>query len=275
MAKMQELDIPSGRARLFAVESGEGRPVVCLHAGVADHRMYLPLHAAMSDRARLLSYDRREFGRTRAPDEPFSHVADLAAVIAARDLAPAVLVGCSQGGRIAIDFALRWPDRVAGLFLVAPAVSGMPAPRLDADLAALEAEIDAAYEVEALERINRLERQAWLDGPRAAPGRVSGAARDLFSRMNMDALRQPELLQEQEPPEAWHRVAEIACPVRIFCGTLDFPYKIAAAEYLAAQMPGAAFAPLDGMAHMPFLEDPALMAGRVGAFLDALDGASE
>ena len=264
--------ISCGGARILVRDSGSGRALVCLHAGVADQRMFAALHRKLSDNARILSYDRRGFGGTTTPDEAFSHVDDLNAVLTLRGIDTAILLGCSQGGRITLDFALRHPARVAGLFLVAPVVSGMPTPDLPPDLRALDEEIDDAYEVEDLGRINALELGAWLDGPRAPSGRVSGPARDLFTKMNMRALEHPELTRERQPPSAWDRLAEITVPARIFCGDLDFPYMVELSEHVAKQLPNGEYRPLGGMAHMPFLEDPELMTDLVAEFLASFDG---
>ncbi len=259
--------VKSGRARLAAQESGSGQVLVCLHAGVADQRMFERLHLDLTDRCRILSYDRRGFGETTTPDEPFSHVDDLTTILDARGVERAILVGCSQGGRIALDFALKHPQRVTGLFLVAPVVSGMPSPDLPPDLRSLDEEIDEAYEIEDLNRINALELKAWLDGPRAPPGRVGGAARELFSTMNMTALRHPELTRERQPPDAWGKLAAIDAPAQLCCGDLDFPWMVELSRHLAARRPNAEFRLLNGMAHMPFLEDPNLMTNLVQEFL--------
>src|SRR3546814_18575335 len=80
-------------------------------------------------RHRVVAYDRRGFGKTRGQAETFSHIDDLLAVLDGLDIDQAALVGCSQGGRIAIDFALTHPGRAAGVFLVAPAVTGAPSPQ--------------------------------------------------------------------------------------------------------------------------------------------------
>lgn len=64
------------------------------------------------DGSRCVSYDRRGFGDTSGPAEAFSHVDDLVAVLDDRDIESAVLVGNSQGGRVAIDMALAHPERV-------------------------------------------------------------------------------------------------------------------------------------------------------------------
>jgi pimeloyl-ACP methyl ester carboxylesterase len=57
---------------------------------------------------------------------------------------PCWLVGSSQGGKIALDFTLLLPDRVAGLVLLAPAVSGAPDPeQADPDTERLSDLIDA------------------------------------------------------------------------------------------------------------------------------------
>jgi pimeloyl-ACP methyl ester carboxylesterase len=128
----RDFTLASGRARLAGVEAGSedsgGPPAVFLHAGVADRRMWQDQIAAFAPGRRVVAYDRRGFGETRGQPETFSHLDDLLAVLDQLGIASAVLVGCSQGGRIAIDFALTHPDRVAGLFLAAPAVTGAPSP---------------------------------------------------------------------------------------------------------------------------------------------------
>ncbi len=76
--------------------------------------------------AEVVAYDRRGFGETPGSESPFDHVDDLLAVLEAATDAPAWLVGNSQGGLIALDLALHSPERVAGLVLLAPAISGAP-----------------------------------------------------------------------------------------------------------------------------------------------------
>ncbi|MCB0877127.1 MAG: alpha/beta fold hydrolase, partial [Solirubrobacterales bacterium] len=115
---------------------GSGPPIVLLHAGVADSRAWTAVAADLAGRGfDVAAYDRRGFGGTPAAGTP-DHVADLGAVITGLDRGPAWLAGNSQGGRIALDLALAEPDLVAGLVLIAPAVSGSPDPgedELDAD----------------------------------------------------------------------------------------------------------------------------------------------
>src|SRR4029453_6485208 len=97
----------SGLAQIAFAVKGTGDPVVFLHAGVADRRMWREQRDAVAERRCAIAYDRRGFGETLHADEPYSHVADLFAVLdALAPSQPAVLVGSSQGGRIAIDATL-------------------------------------------------------------------------------------------------------------------------------------------------------------------------
>lgn len=257
-------------ADIVVHETGDGPALVCLHAGVADRRMFDNQHSSLSEVAKVISYDRRGFGQTISQNVPFSHVDDLAAIMATRKIETAVLVGCSQGGRIAIDFALKHPGRVSGLFLVAPDVSGVPRFELPHDLAPLDEALELAYEAEDLDQINELEAQAWLDGPRSNCGRVSGAPRELFLEMNGTALAHPELTEVRKPDNAWTRLAEIFVPVRVYMGDLDFPYMREIAEHLVNQTSNGALGTFQGMAHMPFLESPEVVNEEIKKFLNSL-----
>ena len=69
-------------AVLAGESDGFGLPVVFLHAGVADRRMWAPqMASAAAAGFHVIAYDRRGFGETQSPDEPFSHLADLEAVL--------------------------------------------------------------------------------------------------------------------------------------------------------------------------------------------------
>ena len=207
---MSVLNVRSGNAELAAEVRGTGAPVVFLHAGVADRRMWQAELAALAAAGgyRGVAYDRRGFGESLHADERYSHVADLAAVLdATAGGAPAVLVGCSQGGRIAIDAALALPERVRALVLVAPAISGAPEqatfpPAIEAWIARME-KAEAQADVD---RINALEAHAWLDGPLAPEGRVGGDVRTLFLEMNGIALRAEQRGTEIAPEPAYDRV---------------------------------------------------------------------
>jgi pimeloyl-ACP methyl ester carboxylesterase len=80
-------------------------------------------------------YDRRGFGRSEPPKGPYSDVDDRHAVLDTLNISRAILVGCSNGSRLAVDYTLAHPDRVAALVLVGGAagsgrVAGTGAGRL-------------------------------------------------------------------------------------------------------------------------------------------------
>jgi len=261
-----DLEIPSGGAVLAADCAGSGRPLICLHAGVADRRMFREQLRGLSDDMQVLAYDRRGYGLTRAPDEPFRHVDDLAAVVDAAGEGAVVLLGCSQGGRIAIDYTLNHPDRVAGLILIGTAISGAPDEPVPDDVKPLAEALDAAEEAEDIPRVNAIEANIWLDGPTSEEGRVSGPLRDLFLDMNRIALEHPELTQMRQPPSAYDRLSEIRVPTLLMHGSLDFDYIAKRHAHLARVLPWAEAVVFDGVAHLPPMEVPARVNENVRDF---------
>jgi pimeloyl-ACP methyl ester carboxylesterase len=263
--------VQSGLARLAVFVRGEGRPVIFLHAGVADSRMWRDQVEAVGAKDLAIAYDRRGFGETMTADGDFSQTGDLLAVL--DDLAPgrpAIAVGCSQGGRIAIDMALGAPERISALVVVAPAISGAPEMDYPPEAASLGAALEAAEAARDVDRINELEAQLWLDGPLAMSGRIGGAVRSLFSEMNGIALRAPERGKAMTPPAAYERLGKIAAPTLVVWGDLDFPDLQARCRHLTRAIPGAEAAVLAGAAHLPSMECPAAMTDLILQFIQRL-----
>ncbi len=217
--------IASGRATLAAEVVGSGDPVVFLHANVCDSRMWRAQLDGVGASNKAIAYDRRGFGETRAEKEDFSAIADLMAVIGAMaNGEPAILVGCSQGGRIAIDAALRYPSSVRGLVLIAPTVTGAPEAVYPPEIKGLMAELKQAEEAGDLDRVNAMKAHLFLDGPRQPEGRVAGQPRQLFLDMNGIALRSPPIGSDVDVTPAFHRLGEISAPSLVIWGDLDFPH---------------------------------------------------
>jgi len=270
--RREHLEIRSGQARLTAVRQGAGGAphVVFLHAGIADHRSWLSVLDLLSPDMDVVAYDRRRFGTTSYVPEPHDQVADLCAVLDGLGLDEVVLVGNSQGGRIALDAALIHPTRVTSLVLVAPAVSGSrgiePSEVLPVEEAVWQT-LEQAEAVDDLVALNRAEIHFWVDGPTSPEGRVEGAMRDLALDMNRLALQSEEPGVEAEPPDTWNRLSEIACPALVVVGTLDLsPMQVRSRE-LAGRLPAARLQVMPGTAHMPALERPEEFAALMRQFV--------
>src|SRR5262245_44237274 len=237
---------PSGtievNGALFHYDSaGSGQPLVLLHAGICDRRMWDGQLAALAEHFRVVRYDLRGFGHTHVPPGDYSHGADLEGVLAALGIERAHLLGCSKGGGCALDFALRHPERVSSLVLVCSAPSGYrpdppvpPSPQWP--------EVVAAFDAGDLERCAELEVQVWVDGPRRAPGEVDPALRARVREMDLLVLRNEVAAQGQEQktePPAAGRLAEVRAPTLVIIGDLDAPISLSSGEALSAGIPGA------------------------------------
>lgn len=268
--------IASGRAVLAAEVAGDGEPVVFLHASVGDRRMWRGQLDAAGSHYRAIAYDRRGFGETRTEREDASAVADLMAVIdGVADGKPVILVGCSQGGRIALDAALRHPARVRGLVLIATSVSGAPEPAYPPEIQPVLAQQKQAEDAGDLDRLNAIKARLWLDGPLAPAGRVTGRARELFQDMNAIALRSPPVGSNLDTAPAFHRLGEIKMPCLVLWGDLDFPHIQARCRHIAAAIPNAAGHEIPRAAHLPSLERPDDVTPLVRDFVRRCAGAAD
>jgi pimeloyl-ACP methyl ester carboxylesterase len=245
--------------------AGEGEPLVLVHAGIADRRMWDDQFAELAEHSRVLRYDRRGFGKTPMVAGDFSHHADLAELLRALGIERARFVGCSQGGKTVIDFALEHPEAVVALVLVSSALSGFA---FHGEEPAQFAAIEEAASRGDVDGVNELELQVWVDGPREPPGRVSPKIRELVREMNRIALSAPEIGVERplEPP-ASERLAEIRAPALVITGDLDTFKTLAAASHLGNHIPGAQELVMRGTAHLPNMERPADFNQAVLAWL--------
>jgi pimeloyl-ACP methyl ester carboxylesterase len=123
---MPDLETLGDDVRLAGEEAGEGIPIVLLH-GLTATRRYVVMGSRALERSghRVIAYDARGHGRSSPAPAPGAYEyadlsADLTAVLDAREVERAVLVGASMGAHTAVRHALEAPDRVAGLVIVTP-----------------------------------------------------------------------------------------------------------------------------------------------------------
>ena len=117
-------------SRLVAVDDhqinllsrGEGaRHFTCLHGLVDTLGIWKRLAPALEERGRVACIDQRGHGESEAPAGPYSRAqlaSDVVSVLDAEAVAQTILVGHSMGGIVAMETALAYPERIAGLVLI-------------------------------------------------------------------------------------------------------------------------------------------------------------
>ena len=274
MAAPFEIDFDGAMIRGEA--DGFGIPVVFLHAGVADRRMWSEQMRELAAKGyHVISYDRRGFGQTETADVPFNHLVDLEMVLDSLSVHAAIFVGSSMGGGLAIDFAIEHPERTIGLVLIGTAVTGAEEAEIPEEAADLEDALEYADDRGNLDTVNRIQAHLWLDGALSESGRVEDEPRELFLKMNALRLNHPELTEEEFPEDAVDTLSVITAPTLLVVGELDMPDIIARHEDLSEELENAFAIVLEGTAHFPNLERPDLFNPILLEFLEAVTGQGE
>jgi 3-oxoadipate enol-lactonase len=252
-----------------------GVPVVFLHAGVADRRMWDPQWKALAvswDMARL---DLRGFGSSDcAPIGRLSEVEDVMATMDEVGWGRVHLVGASQGAGVAVEVALTAPERVASLCLCPPGGSLLTA-RTE-DLVAFAEEEDAALAAADLEAAVEANVRAWLVGPGrddadVAPGVVAAVRLMQRRAFEIDAILGAVERVEMAPP-AVERLEEIAVPTLILLGGYDLEATKDAADRLTVKIRQAQRIDWPDAAHLPSMEHPDRFTGLLHGWLAAHTG---
>jgi 3-oxoadipate enol-lactonase len=242
-------------ARIHYERSGSGFPLLLIHAGIADSRMWEPQAKAWADQFDMIRPDLRGFGDSELPPAPYSNRGDLIGLLDQLGVDRAHVVGCSMGGTVALDLALEYPERVERLVLIAGGVSGSNLGEADA---ALFAEIEAADKAGDMDAVNRAEVRLWVDGPRRPEGSAPAAVRELVLDMNGRSLHTDWAAAEHRDliPPAVGRLGDVEAPTLVIVGDQDLPHAAANADVVVSKVPGARRATIKDAAHLPSLERP-------------------
>jgi 3-oxoadipate enol-lactonase len=261
---------PINNARIYYEMAGEGQPFVMIHAGVADHRQWNNEFAYFANRFRVLRYDMRGYGKSEPVEGEFSHLQDLTALLDYLHIEePIIIMGCSMGGGIAMNFALTQPSRVKALIMVGSAPTGL---ELDVPGVAKFEEVEKAFQAGDLDLVSELETQIWFDGQGRTPDRVNQEMRQLVYEMNRIALAHEvkelgKRLPDTETP-AVERLSELRIPVLAIIGDRDTPYIQAAGDYMLEKIPSIQKVVIEDAAHLPNMEHPEKFQRIVNKFLD-------
>jgi pimeloyl-ACP methyl ester carboxylesterase len=136
---------------LYYEEHGSGEPILCIHGTGSSSVLWADAASELAKRGRTILYDRRGFSRSERPEplvmDVHVHADDAAALLDALGAAPAVVIGRSQGGEIAVDLALRYPERVRALALLEGGGLAL-SEELMRSIAALDEQVFAAAEAD-------------------------------------------------------------------------------------------------------------------------------
>ncbi|MBA2394368.1 MAG: alpha/beta fold hydrolase, partial [Ktedonobacteraceae bacterium] len=150
--------------------TGQGRPLVLAHAGIADHSMWDEQVATFAQHYQVIRYDLRGYGKTPMIAGTFSHQNDLYNLLQFLDIKSAYLLGCSLGGMTIIDFALVHPTMVDALIPVSCAPGGYQPTADDmpdlGSIIKLQQEHKTAIQRGDIQYAAELEANYWLTGPR-------------------------------------------------------------------------------------------------------------
>jgi 3-oxoadipate enol-lactonase len=227
-------------------------PVVLVHAGVCDNRMWDPLEEALGGRLDLVRHELRGYGDTPLPASgTFSHAGDLEQALSG----PAVLVGASFGGQVCLELAARRPDLVVALLLLNAA---LPDHEWSQEVLDYAVEEERLLDAGDLDGVAELNAAFWaLPDARGRVREMQRHALDLQSASDADDI-EPEHID----------LSAVTAPTLVAWGELDHADFHRIGERLVAELPNAAGATIEGAGHLPALERPEQTARMLLELLD-------
>ncbi|WP_165423804.1 alpha/beta fold hydrolase [Ktedonosporobacter rubrisoli] len=260
--------------QLYYETAGSGHPLVLIHGGYMDRRMWNDQFYAFAKHYWVIRYDIRGFGKSELPPVAYADRQDLYDLLNYLGVEKTYLLGLSLGGVIAIDFTLEHPDMVDALILVGTPVSGFPVELLYTE-EQLEQQRSrgVAFEKAIQERNRPAMVDALMQDPTLVPSPKYPAARERvrtnLSEYSFAWVLDPAPRQNLEPP-AYERLTEIQVPTLIAMGAEDDSRLFKDADKLERDIVRASRATIAETHHMPNMEKPQEFNALILDFLGKL-----
>jgi 3-oxoadipate enol-lactonase len=248
----------------YTDSGGDGPAVVLSHGYLMDSSMFGPQVAALTPQYRVITWDERGFGGTRATGSftYWDSAADLLALLDHLGVGQAVLGGMSQGGFISLRAALTAPDRVRALIMI-DSQAGLEDP---ATVPAYE-QMEITWLEHGPEPVRDIVASIILGAPGTVDYEPWFAKWDVLDRQEL-TLPFRTLIDRDD---ITGRLGEISCPALILHGTADAAIPMARAEAVQAGLAGpATLVQIDGGSHAANLSHPDQVNEAILEFLGSL-----
>lgn len=239
-------------ARLRVRTAGDGPPVLFMHGWALDLDMWRPQFAALATRYRLIAVDRRGFGLSAGTPSIEDDIADIEQLLAELGIGEVAVVGMSQGVRIALRWALKFPHRAACLVLDGPprGLAGPVAGRSHGEIPMTD-----YRELVRREGIDAF-RGEWLEHPfmhlYTDDAGTRTLLREIVGRYPGHDLMAPDA--RQSLPMQDLRLLDV--PALVINGERDSDERRAAGAELARTLPDARRIVITDAGHLPNFDDP-------------------
>ncbi len=244
--------------RLYYETSGKGPALVLIHAGFLDSRMWDTQFQLFSENYRVIRYDVRGFGNSDVARTKFSDYKDLRGILDHLGAKTASLVGVSNGGRIASDFAVEYPSMVDHLVLVSPGMSGYKFSGPEEEKLWEEFDKQMKPQEEA-DRESRAADAVEMDVNAWATAQTL-ANRERITQIAMDNfhvhVENPWKLQVPPEPRTWERLSNIRLPTLLIIGDRDVPAQILMVDNIHTHIPGSKKVLIQGADHIVNMSKP-------------------
>jgi 3-oxoadipate enol-lactonase len=260
-----------GKAKIYYEEKGEGTPLIMIHGGFLDRRMWDNQFDYFSKKYRVIRYDVRNHGLTESEADTYTNYDDLNSIMGKLNIDKAIVMGLSLGGMIAIDFAIAHPDKVIALIPVSTGVSGNKLK--DKDWLDFDAKLNEAFEKNDEKTAAECMLKYWTDGMKRKPEEVNSEMRNYLKKMILETFGKwnPNVKPGKLTPPAYERLSEIKSPFLTICGDIDLPGILDLADKIEKEVPGAKKYMIKNSAHMVNMDYPDKFNSIVSYFLDNLN----
>ena len=266
------IDVPGGRLVVDDHGDPSAPAIVLVHSAVVNRRAWDGVVPNLVEAGyRVLAYDMRGFGESTSEDVEFTGHGDLLAVLDHFGLDRVAAAGNSMGAHFVLDAVLAAPERFIAFAWIGGGISGFEKDYPPEETALFEAE-DQAEQDGNWDLAAELDAQIWMDGPGQPATRVSPEARAAFIRMDRELLEPGRVYGNRQQAEvpAIDQLGSIRVPTLVVVGGLDTQGTQAAAERLAAEVPGARIVRMPDVAHIVGLEQPDRLAALIVELLAPL-----
>jgi len=255
--------------KIYVEETGTGDPVILLHGGFLDHRMWKKQVDELSKTFRVITLDMPGHGLTVNGDTTVTSNKVLLKVMDTLKIKKTNLLGLSLGGVAATDFAISYPDRCHKIILAAPGLVGWDFKQ---DSVLVQQDEDRSRTFIDKDTLGFVESfvQSWTDGPTRSSDQVNSAIRNTVKQWVYENIKIHQFRHWPgftENPPASEMLDSVKAPVLIIVGNVDMKDILMITNLMESKFPDARKITFDGVAHMVNLENPIQFNEEVKNFL--------